>query len=94
MHTTDSTTPTGSSTPEDDVVLIEAGRDAWRAIDTRYPLSDARCLLAYVERSAGRYLVLSLIPPLGGITEADTLAEAGEVAQRLRPTASTRPPQL
>lgn len=66
------------------VTLVPAGRDAWRAIDSSYPLTDARCLLAYIEAIGDRYLVLSLIPPLGGVTEVDTLAAAETVVRELR----------
>lgn len=66
------------------IVLSPAGPDAWRAIDSSYPLTDARCLIAYVEALGDRYLVLSLVPPLGGVTEVDTLAEAETVVRHLR----------
>ena len=65
------------------IALFPAGPDAWRAIDSSFPLTDARCLLAYVEAIGDRYVVLSLIPPLGGVTEADTLAAAEKVVHEL-----------
>ena len=68
----------------DSITLCPAGPDAWRAIDTSYPLSDARCLLAYVEAIGDRYLVLSLVPPLGGVTEVDTLTAAETVVRHLQ----------
>lgn len=77
--------PTGRS---GGIVLSPAGPDSWRAIDTSYPLSDARCLLAYVETIGHRYLVLSLIPPLGGVTEVETLSAAEAVVRDLRDHAS------
>ena len=66
------------------ITLAQAGPDSWRAIDTAYPLSDARCLLAYVETIGDRYLVLSLIPPIGGVTEVATLSAAESVVRDLR----------
>jgi hypothetical protein len=78
------------------IELFPAGPDAWRAIDSSYPLTDARCLLAYVEAIGDRYVVLSLIPPLGGVTEVDTLAAAETVVWELHlsrgsaPTSSSR----
>ena len=73
--------PSGSS---DRIVLSPAGVGAWRAIDPSYPTEDARCLLAYVESVGDRYLVLSLVPPLGGVTEVDSFAEAEAAVQGLR----------
>ena len=66
------------------IVLTPAGPGAWRAIDPSYPTEDARCLLAYVESVGDRYLVLSLVPPLGGVTEVETLADAESAVQGLR----------
>jgi hypothetical protein len=37
-----------------------------------------------VESIGDRYLVLSLVPPLGGVTEVDTLADAEAAVQGLR----------
>ncbi len=73
-----------SSRKPSSVTLIPAGRDSWRAIDRSYPLSDARCLLAYVEYTGGRYVIMSLVPPLGGVTEASSLAEVRELVRSLR----------
>lgn len=70
--------------PTDGVVLLQADGSSWRAVDQSFPLSDARSLLAYIERSGDRYMVLSLVPPVGGVTETETLAEAEEIARRLR----------
>jgi hypothetical protein len=68
----------------DRIVLSPAGPGAWRALDPTYPPEDARCLLAYVESVGDRYLVLSLVPPLGGVTEVETLADAEAAVQGLR----------
>lgn len=70
------------------VVLSPAGPSGWRAIDSSYPLTDARCLLAYVEAVADHYLVLSLVPSLGGVTEVGTLAEAVTMIQQRRTRAA------
>jgi hypothetical protein len=73
-----------STEPSGRIVLSPAGPRGWRAIDPSYPTEDARCLLAYVESIGGRYLVLSLVPPLGGVTEVETLADAESAVQELR----------
>ena len=41
-------------------------------------------LLAYVESVGDRYLVISLVPPLGGVTEVETLADAEAAVEQLR----------
>ena len=74
-------TPTG---PSGRITLAPAGPDTWRALDSAYPSTDARCLLAFVESVDGHYVVLSLVPPLGGTTEVETLSEAEAVVEKLR----------
>jgi hypothetical protein len=63
------------------ITLLPTGADSWRAIDAAYPITDPRCLLAYVESIGDRYLVVSLVPPLGGVTEVDTLSAAEAVVR-------------
>lgn len=58
------------------VLLSPTGEAGWRATDPSYPPTDARSLLAYVEAEAGRYLVTSLVPPIGSVTEVGSLADA------------------
>jgi hypothetical protein len=69
------------------VALYRAGPESWRAIDPSFPLWDARCLLAHVEAVGDHYVVLSLVPPLGGVTEVPTLAAAEDCVEELRRTA-------
>jgi hypothetical protein len=59
-----------------EIVLSPAGEGSWRVLDKRFPASDARCLLAYVERVEAGYLVLSLVPPLGGLIEVSSPQDA------------------
>lgn len=66
------------------IALYRAGADSWRAIDPSFPLWDARCLLAHVEAVGDHYVVLSLVPPLGGVTEVATLSAAEDVVEQIR----------
>jgi hypothetical protein len=59
-----------------EIVLSPAGEASWRVLDKRFPVSDARSLLAYVERVEAGYLVLNLVPPLGGLFEVSSLQDA------------------
>ena len=54
--------------------------------------TDGRPLPAgYVESIGDRYLVISLIPPLGGVTEVETLADAVSAVEGLREGARRTP---
>ncbi|GAA4044960.1 hypothetical protein [Agromyces indicus] len=66
------------------VALYRAGADSWRAIDPSFPLWDARCLLAHIEAVGDHYVVLSLVPPLGGVTEVASLSAAEECVEQIR----------
>ena len=72
------------SESSDRIVLSPAAPGAWRALDPSYPTEDARCLLAYIESVGDRYLVISLVPPLGGVTEVESLSDAQAAVQGLR----------